>query len=136
MNKHDREGAVMNCNLSKADCAEIYHALGLARARFVQLRIGENGERLSNPNVQLNTADAQAIHSALVYKRERIFQGAYDSFPGEVRRFGSFSFELLGRVKRIIAEIGYQGEHLTLEANMRYTPEIEFEELRESLLCV
>jgi len=86
----------MNCNLSRADCAEIYHALGLARARFVQLRIGENGERLTNPRMKLNTADAQVIYSALTSKRERILQGAYDSFHGEVGRVGSFSFGCLG----------------------------------------
>ncbi|PSH02596.1 MAG: hypothetical protein CXZ00_16580 [Acidobacteria bacterium] len=125
----------MNCNLSRADCAEIYHALGLARARFVQLRIGENGERLTNPRMKLNTADAQVIYSALTSKRERILQGAYDSFPGEVERVGSFSFELLGHVKRILQEIGYMGENLTLEREIRQNSELGIEELRASL-CV
>jgi|GEM_PF-2521066 len=125
----------MNCNLSRADCAEIYHALGLARARFVQLRIGENGERLTNPRMKLNTADAQVIYSALTSKRERILQGAYDSFHGEVGRSGSFSFRLLGQVKRILQEIGYMGENLTLEREIRQNSELGIEELRASL-CV
>ena len=66
----------MNCDLSRANCAEIYHALGLARARSAQLRIGKNGERLTNPRMKLNAADAHAIYSALVYRREHILQGA------------------------------------------------------------
>lgn len=46
------------------------------------------------------------IRRALMTKRERIFEGAYDSYPGEVKWVGSITFELAGQFGCILAEIG------------------------------
>lgn len=136
----------MNCKLSKADCAEIYHALGLVRARLLQLRLGEDGEQLANTWLKLNKADAYAIYRALTEKRERIMQGMYDSYSGEVDKAGSFPFTLAKHVSHILAMIGYRGESLTLDSDSRYefpdgaindtryqSPDLALEGLRASL---
>lgn len=104
----------MNCTLTKDDCAEIYHTLGSAHAVSLQARIGYDGEKIENCG--LSKIDAQTIYRALASKRERVLEGAYDSYPGEVDRVGSITFELAGQFERILAEIGLLGENLVAES--------------------
>lgn len=100
----------MNCKLSKDERAEIYHSLGNAHAANLQARIGYDGEKLEQ--CELSKRDAQTIYRALSNKRDRILEGAYDSYPGEVERVGSITFELAEQFARILAEIGPMGENL------------------------
>jgi hypothetical protein len=126
----------MKCELTKADRTEIYHALGLARASLLQLRIGDDGELLADCRMRLNNCDAQTVYSALINKCERIIQGAYDVYPGEVRKEGSVTFELAEHIGRILAKIGYLGENLTTEPDTCLpTPNVGVEELRALLLA-
>ena len=103
----------VSCKLSKEDCAEIYHALGCAHAANLQMRIGFDGEELEKGEVSLRKIDALAIYNALIDKRERTLQGAYDTYPGEASQPGTIPFELAEHVGRILAEIGKRGENLS-----------------------
>jgi hypothetical protein len=100
----------MNCTLTKDDCAEIYHSLGYVHAVRLQARIGYDGEKLETCG--LSKSDAQTIYRAVMKKRERILEGAYDSCPGAVTQTGSITFELAEQFGRILAEIGPLGENL------------------------
>jgi hypothetical protein len=108
----------MNCKLTKEDCAEIYHALGYAHAGNLQARIGCDGEKLEKCAVNLFKRDALTIYRALMTKRERILEGAYDSYPGEVKQVGSITFELAEQFGRILAEIGNLGENLVTRTDL------------------
>jgi len=102
----------MNCILSKDDCAEIYHALGVAHATSLQARLGYDGENLARGKVDLFKRDVETIYQVLVQKRAHILSGAYDTFDGEVERVGSLTFELAEQFGRILDEIGEGGERL------------------------
>jgi hypothetical protein len=73
----------MNCQLTKEDCAEIYHSLAVAHAANLQARIGYDGEKIEKCELFKN--DAQTIYQVLTDRRERTLEGAYDSYPGEVK---------------------------------------------------
>jgi hypothetical protein len=128
----------MNCNLNWEDCAEIYHALGLAHAASVQVRIGDHGKRLAKGWMTLGRDDAETIFRALVDKRERVRQGNFDSHPGECNELGSIPFLMAERIAGILAKIGPLGENLTVE-NPEYrrseNPDAAIQELRASLLA-
>ena len=111
----------MNCKLTRDDCAEIYRSLGFAHAANVQARIGYDGEELEKHEVNLFKSDAQTIYRALMNKRERILEGAYDSFPGEVKQVGSITFELAEQFDHILAEIGCLGENLVTETYLTHS---------------
>lgn len=102
----------MNYILSKDDCAEIYHALGFAHATNLQARVGHDGENLASGKVYLFKRDATIIYQALMDKRARILEGAYDSYDGEVKQVGSITYELAEQFGRILTEIGDRGENL------------------------
>lgn len=126
----------MNCRLSQADCKEIYLALGLVRARLLQLRLGDDGKLLASRGMELNRSDAETIYRALLEKRERIRRGAYDTYQGEAEKPGSISFEMACQVEHILSAIGYLGENLSAKAeNLRAAPQIgvKVEDLRASL---
>jgi hypothetical protein len=106
----------MNCTLTKDQCAEIYHSLELAHAANLQARIGYDGEKMEN--CDLSKSDAQTIYRALMNKRERILEGAYDSYPGEAGQVGSVTFELADQYGRILAEIGPLGENLVTKSHL------------------
>jgi hypothetical protein len=106
----------MNCKLTKDDCAEIYHSVAFAHSAILQARIGYNGEELEKR--ELSKSDAQTIYRALMNKRKRILEGAYDSYPGEVERIGSITFELAEQFSRILAEIGPLGENLATKTDL------------------
>jgi hypothetical protein len=106
----------MNCTLTKDECAEIYHSLGFAHAANLQARIGYDGEKMEQ--CELPKSDAQTIYRALMNKRERILEGAYDSYPGEVGQVGSITFELAEQFGRILAEIGPLGENLVTKFHL------------------
>jgi hypothetical protein len=103
----------MDWNLTKEDCAEIYHALGCAHAVNLQARIGYDGEELVKGDGKLFKGDAQAIYRAVAEERERVLRGAYDSCPGEVNQAGSIPFQLAEHLAQILAKIGNRGEGLT-----------------------
>jgi hypothetical protein len=102
--------------LTKDECAEIYHSLGFAHAANLQARIGYDGEKIEK--CELSKSDAQTIYRALMNKRERILEGAYDSYPGEVGQIGSTTFELAEQFGRILAEIGPLGENLVTKFHL------------------
>jgi hypothetical protein len=106
----------MNCKLTEDDCAEIYHSLGYGYAANLKARIGYDGEELEKR--ELSKSDAQTIYRALMNKRERVLEGAYDSHPGEVKQVGSITFELAEQFGRILAEIGNLGENLVTKADL------------------
>lgn len=108
----------MSCELTKDDCAEIYRTLGYAHAANLQARIGYDGEKLEKCEVNLFKCDAQIIYRALKDKLERILDGAYDSYPGEVKKVGSITFELAAQFERILAEIGYLGGNLLTKSDL------------------
>ena len=82
----------MFCNLTKEDCAVIYYALGCMHAANLQARIGQEGELLEKGDGHLFKGDAKTIYDALSEERERVLQGAYDGYPGEVEKSGSITF--------------------------------------------
>jgi hypothetical protein len=126
----------MNCRLTKRDCREIYHSLGLVRARILQLRLGEDGEQLASGKMELNRTEAETIYRALADRRERILRGAYDSYPNEAQKPGSVTFEMAEQVERILANIGYLGKNLLPKIeNFRPAPAPGVEELRASLFA-
>jgi hypothetical protein len=102
----------MKWNLTKEDCAEIYHALGCAHAANLQARIGYDGEELAKGDGNLFKGDAQTIYRAVMEERERVLDGAYDSFPGEVNQIGSVPCKLAEHLGRILGLIGNRGEKL------------------------
>ena len=104
----------MFCNLTKEDCAEIYHALGCIHAANLQARIGYDGELLAKGDGHLFRGDAKTIYDSLAEERERIREGAYDSYPGEAKQAGSVTFKLAERIEQILAKIGVRGERLNL----------------------
>jgi hypothetical protein len=108
--------AMQKCDLTKEDCAEIYHALGCAHAVNLQARIGFEGEDLAKGEGTLFKGDANTIYRAVSEERERVLQGAYDSYPGEVDRTGSVSWKLAEHLGHILAVIGPRGEKLNTAA--------------------
>ncbi len=108
----------MNCKLTKDDCAEIYRTLGYAHAANLQARIGYDGEKLEKCEVNLFKSDAQTIYRALMDKLERILDGAYDSYPGEVKQVDSITFELAEQFGHILAEIGNLGANLVMRTDL------------------
>lgn len=104
----------MFCNLTKEDCAAIYHALGCIHAANLQARIGLDGELLEKGDGHLFRGDARTIYDALGEERERVLQGAYDAYPGEVKQAGSITFKLAEHLKETIAKIGVRGEELNV----------------------
>ena len=126
----------MNCKLTKEDCSEIYDALGLAQARLVQLRIGDHGDQLGKGWTTLSRGDSQTIFRALTDKRERLFQGAFDSHPDEWREPDSVTFRMAEHIERILADIGHLGDNLTAQSpdsSRVENPDAVIEELRASL---
>jgi len=124
----------MNCKLTQEDCSEIYDALGLAQARLVQLRIGEHGDQLAKGWTTLSRGDSQTTFLALTDKRERLFQGAFDSHPDEWREPDSVPFRTAEHIGRILAAIGYLGENLAAQSSdSRLENDAVIEELRASL---
>jgi len=106
----------MNCNLTEDQRAEIYQSLGYAHAVNLQARIGFDGEKIEQ--CDFSKSDAQTIYRSLTNKRERILEGAYDSYPGEVERVDSITFELADQYGRILAEIGHLGENLVTKSRL------------------
>jgi hypothetical protein len=51
-------------------------------------------------------------------ERERVLQGAYDAYPGEVKQAGSITFKLAEHPKEIIAKIGVRGEELNVALHL------------------
>ena len=96
----------MFCNLTKEDCAAIYHALGCLHAANLQVRIGFDGELLVKGDGHLFRGDAMTIYDALSEERERILQGAYDAYPGEVKEAGSVTLKLAEHLEQILAKTG------------------------------
>jgi hypothetical protein len=86
---------------------------------MVQLRVGEDGEKLTKSWMKLSVIDAQAVFNAVNDKLERVRQGSYDSHPGEIREADSFTCRMAGHLQQIVNEIGYRGEMLTLERESR-----------------
>jgi hypothetical protein len=106
----------MNCNLTEDQRAEIYQSLGYAHAVNLQARIGFDGEKIEQ--CELSKSDAQTIYRSLTTKRDRILEGAYDSYPGEVGRADSITFDLANQYGRILAEIGNLGENLITKSRL------------------
>ena len=103
---------MQNWDLTKEDCAEIYHALGCAHAVNLQARIGFEGEELAKGDGNLFKGDANSIYRAVFEEQERVLQGAYDSYPGEVHQSGSISWKLAEHLEHILTVIGPRGEKL------------------------
>jgi hypothetical protein len=106
----------MNCKLTEDERAEIYQSLGYAHAANLQVRIGFDGEKIEQ--CDFSKSDAQTIYRSLMNKRERILEGAYDSYPDEVGQVGSITFELADQYGRILAEVGLLGENLITNSHL------------------